>query len=294
MNGFTLKIKKSKIHHHLSQDGIFLSCKSKRKIHPGTLIGFYPGVIYSNRIPKPSIPINDTLPYLNRYDKSWVDPNALIPFPLFDILSLDEFDKKKLNSNFKYVDLPIYMNNPLSLGHMINHPPPDIQANVKFIDFSFDSNFFPRSFYRYFPNILKEGKRFIDKRDLYSLSESSIINIRLIGIVSINEINHNEEIYCDYIEEEMIPISYAPDWLLKPPENSPYLKKEKYVTNNKFYDKILMGYYNLSKNEEVEEIKQFFKNISNEKECDINKSKITVKNNQKRIELQFKDKNKLL
>lgn len=47
---------------------------------------------------------------------------------------------------------PEYLN-PFALGHMINHPPPDVPANVSLIDFDLPYTFFPSSFSRYIPYI---------------------------------------------------------------------------------------------------------------------------------------------
>ena len=41
------------------------------------------------------------------------------------------------------------MINPFSVGHIINHPPPDISANVKFVDFDLPYTFFPSYLGRY-------------------------------------------------------------------------------------------------------------------------------------------------
>jgi len=44
--GFTLKLKNSKIEHQDAGEGVFLSCKKRRFLLPGTLLGFYPGVFH--------------------------------------------------------------------------------------------------------------------------------------------------------------------------------------------------------------------------------------------------------
>lgn len=45
------------------------------------------------------------------------------------------------------------MMNPYALGHLINHPPPDVPANVSFIDFDLPYTFFPTTYARYIPYI---------------------------------------------------------------------------------------------------------------------------------------------
>jgi hypothetical protein len=285
MCGFNLYIHKSKIRHMSSQDGVFLSCKKKQSVLPGTLVGFYPGIIYPSRIKKPELIINDTYPYLKRFDDFWVDPIGLVPYPLYDNLSIEDFKElKKTNSNLLYKELPLYKNNHLALGHKINHCPPDEPANVKIIDFYVSSNFFPKTFFRYLPNIKHSDDSTFELSSMISYKGThNETKIRLIGIVSLKEIKHGEELYADYIQEDMIPISYKPDWLIKPPDNIPYLTKETYVTKNKILDKLLFSYYNITKNEELEEFKAFQKLISNEGSNDIAKSRQAVKDIQKRL-----------
>lgn len=168
--GSTLKLKQSNIKHQDSGNGVFLSSYKRRFITPGTLIGFYPGVIYPSNTSPRQTSIKGTLQYLRRCDNFWVDPTAEIPYPLMDCITLDEFMKKKsyLQQRFQisdnvlnYINIPMYLTNPLALGHLINHPPPDLKANVKFIDFFVPINFFPRVFCRYFPNIMASLKKVI-------------------------------------------------------------------------------------------------------------------------------------
>jgi hypothetical protein len=45
------------------------------------------------------------------------------------------------------------MMNPFAVGHLVNHPPPDTAANIKFIDFDLPYTFFPSSMARYLPYI---------------------------------------------------------------------------------------------------------------------------------------------
>ena len=49
--------------------------------------------------------------------------------------------------------VPISMFNPYAYGHMINHPPPNVAANVKFIDIEIPYTFYPVDFQRYIPYI---------------------------------------------------------------------------------------------------------------------------------------------
>ena len=45
------------------------------------------------------------------------------------------------------------MINPYAVGHFVNHAPPDIAANVKFVDFDLPYTFFPSYMDRYMPYI---------------------------------------------------------------------------------------------------------------------------------------------
>ena len=225
--GFNLKVNKSKIYHQDSQEGLFLSCKKTGYVLPGTLLGFYPGVIFNSTPPSSKV-INDTLPYLKRFDDFWVNPNFLVPFPLFGCHSIEEFliqntqnknilsgdkknskyetnsiceivDEENIDRNkFRFVELPLYKYNPLALGNKINHPPPDKEANVKLIDFFVPKSFFPEGFKKYLPNLpfskFNESiKRNNQDNDFYSNS------FRLVGVVSTNPIKDKEELYLDYM-----------------------------------------------------------------------------------------------
>ena len=50
-----------------------------------------------------------------------------------DIKVLD-LEKKLTDVAFK-VTASVDMINPYAVGHMVNHPPPDVASNVKFVDF---------------------------------------------------------------------------------------------------------------------------------------------------------------
>ena len=216
--GFNLVLKKSTIYHQDSGEGVFLVSKNKF-ILPGTLLGFYPGVVYSkfNELPN-VLNKNDVFPYLKRKDLSYVDPLKLVPYPNYDCKSYEEFidlkeSTSKTNGKLNYIEIPLDKICPLSMGVKINHPPPDVEANVAFLDFEVPYDFFPSKFLRYLPNFN------------YSKSNKSF---KIVGIVSLKEINNGDELFVDYIDEELVPYSFKPDWLLKPPPNSPYLTKQEH------------------------------------------------------------------
>jgi hypothetical protein len=46
------------------------------------------------------------------------------------------------------------MVNPFAFGQELNHPPPEEEANVKFIDFEIPYHFFSTDYMRYFPYVM--------------------------------------------------------------------------------------------------------------------------------------------
>jgi hypothetical protein len=74
-----------------SGKGVFLSCKQRRFILPGTLLGFYPGLVFPSILKSPKIEVNSTLPFLKRYDGMWLDPYYYIPYPMKPLQSIDDF-----------------------------------------------------------------------------------------------------------------------------------------------------------------------------------------------------------
>jgi hypothetical protein len=66
--------------------------------------------------------------------------------------------------------IPISYLNPLALGHVMNHPPPDKAPNVKLIDFDVPFTFFPTDFMRYFPFVFRTNEAVVyfnlEKREI--------------------------------------------------------------------------------------------------------------------------------
>lgn len=260
LTGHTLLLKNSKIEHPDSGKGVFISCKNRKFILPGTLLGFYPGSVNWSFINPPKLEVNSTYPYLKRYNGIWIDPFKRIPYPLKPYFSLDEFYLEEEAASFitgsgdstisNINVIPISYLNPLSFGHKINHPPPDTSPNVRFLDISIPFNFFPSEFLRYLPNIYEvDDKKITDKNKL----------LRAVGIISLSEIKHNEELYVDYIEEDLIPHSYKPDWLLQPPPRNPYLIKKNYITRPSIIDEITHKIYLLTFGKENVEFQKYIK-----------------------------------
>jgi len=281
--GFNLVTKRSKIEHPDSGNGVFLSCKKRRFILPGTLLGFYPGIIYLKN--PPPVEINAPFPYLKRPDGVWIDPSGMVPYPYKYGMSLTEFlNDERLAielSGIKeilYKLVPIRFLNPLAQGHLINHPPPDIATNVKLIDIDIPFKFFPNDFLRYLPNI----------REFKSSKKTSeyFNHLRTVGVVSLTEINDKDELYADYIEEDMVPDTYRPDWLLEPPPRNPYLiKREYFQKRNLLDDFIYKAYLNIYGKENLE----FKKFIKREEGLDLIRANANIKS----IQAEIREQNKL-
>ena len=64
--------------------------------------------------------------------------------------------------------------------------------------------------------------------------------MRAVAIVSQQTIAHGEELFADYIADKRTEIDYTPDWLIEPPEPSPFLKKKEMISNIPFTVKALL------------------------------------------------------
>ena len=54
--------------------------------------------------------------------------------------------------------------------------------------------------------------------------------MRAVAMISQQTIADGDELYADYIEDKRTEIDYTPDWLIQPPEPSPYLRKKEMIT----------------------------------------------------------------
>ncbi len=280
LNGFYLNLKNSKIDHPDSGKGVFLSCKYRKFILPGTVLGFYPGIFYFDYMETAKGKLNDIKHYLKRYDGSWLDPYQVIPYPYRFGLTLQEFHNEEEAASLlaggheiTYKTIPISYLNPLALAHKINHPPPDTPANVKLIDVNIPFSFFPNDFLRYLPNIF-EGD-FIKREKFFSKA------FRTVAIVALDEIKDEDELYLDYIDEEMVPVTYRPDWLIKPPPRNPFLIKQEYVTKPNAIDKMVNKFYLKTYGKENLEFKRY---IAREEGLNV----IEANKNIKKIQLEIR------
>ena len=65
---------------------------------------------------------------------------------------MNEQAQARYLTDWKPLKMPLELVNPLAKGHKINHPPPGQAANVKFVDFDIQFDFFPEELYRFVPN----------------------------------------------------------------------------------------------------------------------------------------------
>lgn len=152
----------------------------------------------------------------------------------------------------KMIQVPPTFFNPYALGHLINHPPPDMPANISLIDFDLPYTFFPSAYTRYIPYIKyreepKKGKT-------YETRDSGVY--RAVAIVAQTPISHNEELYVDYLEDQRLELDQGlvPDWLLEPPPPSPYLQKKELTADVPFAVRILYSYHQAKKGSKGQEI----------------------------------------
>lgn len=61
------------IDHHEAGDGIFIKTRNQQSILPGTLLGFFPGVIHNPTDPLPKGHDEQVRNYLRRFDNYWID-----------------------------------------------------------------------------------------------------------------------------------------------------------------------------------------------------------------------------
>jgi hypothetical protein len=243
MIGHYLTLKKSKIEHQDAGMGVYLSCKNRKFVLPGSLLGFYPGLFYFDYVKYSKPEVIDTLPFLKRNDGCWVDPKFKIPYPFKYGSSLEDWEDIEMAarldfgySELNYKTIPLSYLNPLALGDKINHPPPDTPANVCFVDIYIPFQFFPLDFLRYVPNIIR--------LDYINTLKNNLPKVmRTVGVISLDEIRDGDELYVDYINESMVPLNFRPDWLLAPPPRNPYLVKGEYMTKPNIIDKAVRKFY---------------------------------------------------
>ena len=102
-------------------------------------------------------------PYLLRYDGFWLDHEQELPYPMPEPgTSYEEFYENFMfqaelrgEDDASFIKVPADDINPYAVGHLINHPPPDIPVNAKLLDFDLPYTFFPSTYARYIPYIVR-------------------------------------------------------------------------------------------------------------------------------------------
>jgi hypothetical protein len=256
--GHTLRIKDSSIDHHLAGKGVFLSCRRQGIVLPGTLLGIFPGVINSPGTPMPPTPKRGVKPYVQRPDGFWIDYETELPYPLLPqgtnftdhIEHFHYMDESRGLGNQKMVRASAEAINPFAVGHFINHPPPDVAANVKLVDFDLPYTFFPSYMGKYIPYM---NSNEVSMEDSSKKSTRNNEVMRACALVAQQTIAHDEELFYDYIEEKRTEIDYTPDWLIQPPHPNPYLEKKEMISNLPFAVKLLIFYDQTRKGRTFEE-----------------------------------------
>jgi hypothetical protein len=217
--GHTLQIRKSTINHPQAGNGVFIN--SPRPVPPGTLLGFFPGVIY-NKDAIHTIKIEarhqTELPYLVRHNGNAVYFNETLLYPPHKLGFCMEEYLMRINRLKKQSPMEAYppQINPYALGHLINHPPPGTAANVCLIDFEIPDSFFPSYLLTHLPYMK------------YSKNPSSPPKyLQAVGVISLQYLQ-DQELFVNY-GTERFPDNFTPKWLQDPPDNLPianYLCKD--------------------------------------------------------------------
>lgn len=152
---------KSKIDSEESAEGLFVYTIDGKKVIPGTLLGFFPGVVY------PSRPQAERAPFslLQLANGNYLSINELIPFPNFEWMTLTQYrvlarDIAKMRfDRLNHRFIKGEQVNCYALGHKINHPASAATANVIPLTINIRRKLLPQYLLRYLPSVLymKEG-----------------------------------------------------------------------------------------------------------------------------------------
>lgn len=163
---------------------------------------------------------------------------------MLEMEDVEKFMAQK--KEYPYYEVSPELLNPYAVGQFINHPPPDVSANVSFVDFDLPHWFFPST--------LKDMIPFMDFRNEANERLAKEYRqpgcMKAVGIVAQRFIEHGEELYVNYFEENLCPLEYQPDWLIEPPPPSPYLTKKESTVELPYIVKLGMIYKNKDKKSE--------------------------------------------
>lgn len=235
--GFRTYTHKSTVKHPEAGLGVYL--ESESPVPPGTLLGFFPGVVYPKSIMSLKIEKNYLLkaemPFIQRYNGVGVAHEDYLFYPSYNLgMSVEEYMTSR--SRLKYgepIEIRPEMLNPYALGHMINHPPINTSPNVGFLDLEIPTSFFPSFLMRYFPYMSyceeTKSKKFKNK------------HYQVVAVVALKTLQ-NEELFVNY-GGERFPCDFAPEWLHDAPECKPiasYLCKEEALYDFSRLNKLLI------------------------------------------------------
>ena len=208
-DGFNLEIKYSSIEHAESGFGVWIDGKGEE----GTIIGFYPGIVYyPNQINPKLVEGNEYL--ISRYDgividgKHWSDQSIKIRRKFKQLQNFHPIVMKNLEKGEGNFDEISKYRNPFGIGNYINHPPPKVLPNV--LCYAFDLKFqdYPEEFFQYFPYKYVNESR--SSSILYP-DDGEVAFRALIVILTKNV--ENEELYLNY---RFNPSNPYPPWYFQP------------------------------------------------------------------------------
>jgi hypothetical protein len=155
--------------------GVFLDGKAME----GSLVAFIPGeVLPKEYLTNVSTALNDYLSHDNNYQLSLRSDDILIDSRRAPYTVLDEEGS-----------------NPWSLGHVVNHPPPNVIPNCRtvMINFTEPMNLKSTGLFRYVPNTYKRKPMLFGPK----LFDRDVIVMHGMAIMTRRDVS-NEELFYDY------------------------------------------------------------------------------------------------
>lgn len=90
----------------------------------------------------------------------------------------------------------------MALDKILNHPPQDKSANVTLVDIPVNKNNIPKSWWDLLP--------------VWNVMTNKLSNCYVCGIMTIKDVEDDEELYLDYYETFELEKNKQPDWLHLP------------------------------------------------------------------------------
>jgi hypothetical protein len=236
--GFYFTIRKSGIAHPEAGNGVFIQTNSV--VLPGTLLGFVPGIIYDQGTTK--IKLNGynqeriELPVIMRYDGFCIGFDDPLYYPTYNLgYSVKEYLEPFKAAHGKPYEVDSHQVNPYGIGHLINHPPANRAPNVCFLELEIPKQFFSGYLLKYFPY-------------MYYDETQKIRTYKGVGVFALESLENNDELFVNY-GSERFSFEFAPEWLVKPPENQPianFLNKKDALYEFSQLNKLLLKWDNIS------------------------------------------------